>query len=92
MTYFVTGGTGFVGRNLVERLLAREGDIYMLIRKDSRRRLDALIERWGGAAPARIKPVLGDLLEPRSASAPGRSPSCGGRESSTSSTWRRSTT
>jgi NAD(P)-dependent dehydrogenase (short-subunit alcohol dehydrogenase family) len=65
MTYFVTGATGFIGRHLVERLLTRDGEIYALIRKDSRRRLDALIERWGGDAPARIKPVLGDLLQPR---------------------------
>src|SRR5438128_8901366 len=27
MSYFVTGATGFIGRNLVERLLEREGTI-----------------------------------------------------------------
>ena len=29
MGYFVTGATGFIGRNLVELLLAREGTIYV---------------------------------------------------------------
>ena len=32
MSYFVTGATGFIGRNLVERLLQREGTIYALVR------------------------------------------------------------
>jgi nucleoside-diphosphate-sugar epimerase len=63
MTYFVTGATGFIGRNLVEHLLqqldasraahsseagrraggAREGDIHVLVREESRDKLDALI-------------------------------------------------
>src|SRR3954452_16915754 len=61
LTYFVTGATGFIGRHLVERLLDREGDIHVLVRQDSREKLDALIERWGGAD--RVKPVVGDLTE-----------------------------
>ena len=60
-TYFVTGATGFIGRHLVERLLEREGDIYVLVREGSREKLDALIEGWG--QPDRIKPVVGDLGE-----------------------------
>jgi thioester reductase-like protein len=62
MVYFVTGATGFIGRFLVERLLEREGDIHVLVRKGSRRKLDALIERWGQAD--RIHPVEGDLSKP----------------------------
>jgi NAD(P)-dependent dehydrogenase (short-subunit alcohol dehydrogenase family) len=62
MSYFVTGATGFIGRNLVERLLAREGDIHVLVRPESIGRLDALIHRWGGAG--RIRPVPGDLSKP----------------------------
>ncbi|TMK41872.1 MAG: SDR family oxidoreductase [Actinobacteria bacterium] len=63
MTYFVTGATGFIGRHLVERLLARDGDIHVLVREESTDRLQRLIERWGQAQ--RIKPVVGDLSQPR---------------------------
>jgi short-subunit dehydrogenase len=65
MAYFVTGATGFIGHHLVERLLARDGQIFVLVRRDSQRRLDALIEGWGGDAAERIKPVRGDLSQPR---------------------------
>jgi NAD(P)-dependent dehydrogenase (short-subunit alcohol dehydrogenase family) len=63
MPYFVTGATGFIGRNLVERLLARDGDVYVLVREGSLERLERLIERWGSAD--RIHPVIGDLSAPR---------------------------
>jgi len=67
MAYFVTGATGFIGRHLVERLLERErtGDIHVLVRAGSQDRLNALVERWGEGAAARVKPVAGDLQEPR---------------------------
>jgi len=64
MAYFVTGATGFIGRHLVERLLARDGDIHVLVRAGSRDRLDALVARWGAGADERVKPVVGDLAEP----------------------------
>ena len=35
MDTFVTGGTGFIGRNLIERLLAREGTVNVLVRPGS---------------------------------------------------------
>jgi NAD(P)-dependent dehydrogenase (short-subunit alcohol dehydrogenase family) len=59
VAYFVTGGTGFIGRHLIERLLAREGDIYVLVRASS---LPKLEQRWGDEP--RIKPVIGDLTQP----------------------------
>ncbi len=62
MTYFVTGATGFIGRHLVAELLHnRQGDVHVLVRPESRSRLDTLIAgAWGGTD--RIKPVSGDLL------------------------------
>ncbi len=65
MAYFVTGATGFIGRRLIENLLRRDGEIYVLVRKESQPRLHTLIDRWGPDAGKRIKPVLGDLLMPR---------------------------
>jgi NAD(P)-dependent dehydrogenase (short-subunit alcohol dehydrogenase family) len=61
-TYFVTGATGFIGRHLVEQLLAnREGQIHVLVREGSTERLGELIEGWG--QPERIVTVVGDLAE-----------------------------
>jgi len=63
MSYFVTGATGFIGRNLVQKLLQREGTIYALVRAGSRGRLEEL--RTGlGADGARIVPITGDLSQP----------------------------
>jgi NAD(P)-dependent dehydrogenase (short-subunit alcohol dehydrogenase family) len=62
-SYFVTGATGFIGKYLVERLLAREGTIHVLVREGSRARLEELISRWG-AEEGRIVPVIGDLTAP----------------------------
>ena len=57
-TYFVTGATGFIGRHLVERLLARDGEIHVLVRPGS----EAKLARLGDSA--RIHAVTGDLAEP----------------------------
>lgn len=59
MTYFVTGATGFIGRHLVERLLERDGDVYVLVRAGS---VEALEARWGDEP--RVKPVVGDITQP----------------------------
>jgi len=63
MNYFVTGATGFIGRNLVERLLQREGTVYALVRAGSRGRLEELRTAWG-ADGARVVPISGDLSQP----------------------------
>ncbi len=63
MNYFVTGATGFIGRNLVARLLQREGTIYALVRAGSRGRLEELRTSWG-ADGARVVPIDGDLSQP----------------------------
>ena len=64
MSYFVTGATGFIGRNLVELLLKREGTIYVLVREGSRGRLEELRSRWGDTEE-RVVPIVGDLSQPR---------------------------
>ena len=63
MNYFVTGATGFIGRNLVSRLLQREGTVYALVRAGSRGRLEELRTGWG-ADGARVVPIAGDLAQP----------------------------
>jgi NAD(P)-dependent dehydrogenase (short-subunit alcohol dehydrogenase family) len=69
MTYFVTGGTGFIGRFLIDRLLEREGTIHVLVRKASVKKLEALRPRWGDGGK-RVVPVVGDLSKPRLGIAP----------------------
>jgi len=64
LSYFVTGATGFIGRHLVERLLEREGTIYVLVREGSRGRLEELRNRWG-AGEERVVGIVGDLSQPR---------------------------
>ena len=69
MQYFVTGATGFIGKRLVRKLLARKGaTVHFLIRKESAEKVSALHAYWGltGAkSQARAVPVFGDLTEKR---------------------------
>src|SRR5918999_2069856 len=61
MSYFVTGATGFIGRHLVQELVDhREGDIFVLVRSGSLRRIESLAKRWGSG---RVHPVVGDLSQ-----------------------------
>lgn len=62
MVRLVTGGTGFIGRQLLRRLVLREGVTYVLVRPASVERLEALIESLGGAGT--LKPVVGDVTTP----------------------------
>jgi NAD(P)-dependent dehydrogenase (short-subunit alcohol dehydrogenase family) len=63
LAYFVTGGTGFIGRHLIEELLRnREGEVFALVREGSRGRLEELRARWPQGQ--RVTPVVGDLSEP----------------------------
>jgi NAD(P)-dependent dehydrogenase (short-subunit alcohol dehydrogenase family) len=64
MNYFVTGGTGLIGRRLLERLLVREGvgDVYVLVRPASVEKLASQTERLPGAE--KIRPIAGDLAQP----------------------------
>ncbi|WP_297114112.1 SDR family oxidoreductase [Thermomonas sp.] len=47
MSYFVTGGTGFLGRFLIGNLLKRKGSIHVLVRKESMKKFDALAKKQG---------------------------------------------
>ena len=62
MAYFVTGATGFIGQFLVRKLLPRGKPIYVLVRKGSLAKLDALKEEWG-AGDKDVIPVIGDLAK-----------------------------
>ncbi len=63
MSYVVTGATGFIGRRLVQELLAtREGTIFVITRAGSMDRMERLIRQWGGVD--RVLPIVGDLSEP----------------------------
>ena len=75
MSYFVTGATGFIGRNLVEQLLEREGTIYVLVREGSHGRLEELRNRWG-VDDERVVGIVGDLSQPGSVSPTTTSSAC----------------
>ena len=62
ISYFVTGATGFIGRNLVEQLLEREGTVFVLVREGSKGRLEELRNRWG-VDEHRVVGISGDLSE-----------------------------
>jgi NAD(P)-dependent dehydrogenase (short-subunit alcohol dehydrogenase family) len=64
MTYFVTGATGFIGKRLVRKLLARRGSVvYFLVRPESRDKVPALLDDWG-VTDERAIAVVGDLAQP----------------------------
>jgi thioester reductase-like protein/NADP-dependent 3-hydroxy acid dehydrogenase YdfG len=62
MHYVVTGGTGFIGRRVVSRLLDSRPDaeVWVVVRRPSLGRFERLTGQWG----ERAKPLVGDLAEP----------------------------
>jgi NAD(P)-dependent dehydrogenase (short-subunit alcohol dehydrogenase family) len=68
MPRLVTGGTGFIGRHLLRELAKRDGTTYVLVREQSRGRLDQLLD--GVHATGAIKPMVGDITSARLGLAP----------------------
>jgi len=63
MNYFVTGATGFIGRRLVAKLLARpDATVFFLTRAAEQSHLQDLYEYWGCDA-SRAIPIVGDLTQ-----------------------------
>ena len=63
-TYLVTGGTGFLGRHLLARLVRRPGaTVHVLVRPGSVGRLQRLAARLEGGSA--VQPLLGDIRQER---------------------------
>ena len=62
MRYVVTGGTGFIGKRLVDRILALPDTtaVYVLVRRESLGRFERLALSWDD----RVQPLVGDLTTP----------------------------
>ena len=62
MNYFITGGTGFIGRFVVARLLRRDENarVFALVREGSEYKLEAIRKRLNVSAD-RLVPIYGDL-------------------------------
>jgi thioester reductase-like protein/NADP-dependent 3-hydroxy acid dehydrogenase YdfG len=63
MRYIVTGGTGFIGRRVVSRLLDTRprAQVWVLVRRESLGRFEHLAAQWG----ERAKPLVGTLPQLR---------------------------
>jgi NAD(P)-dependent dehydrogenase (short-subunit alcohol dehydrogenase family) len=62
MVRLVTGGTGFIGRHLLQELAKRDGTTYVLVRPASRERLERIIDSL--SAGDRMSPMVGDVTAP----------------------------
>jgi NAD(P)-dependent dehydrogenase (short-subunit alcohol dehydrogenase family) len=63
MNYLVTGATGFIGKFMLEKLLARGGTVYVLLREQSRHKLVELEQRYPHS-PGKLMAIGGDITQP----------------------------
>ena len=64
MSAFVTGGTGFIGKRLVRRLLERDREpVHILVYKPTPELVTSLKEFWGAGAE-RVTMIEGDISKP----------------------------
>ena len=64
MSTFVTGGTGFIGKRLVRRLLERDSErVYVLVYRPTEELVGALTEFWSAGAE-RVTLIEGDISSP----------------------------
>ena len=63
MRYVVTGGTGFIGRRVVSRILdhAADAEVWVLVRRESLARFERLATEGDQAWGERAKALVGDL-------------------------------
>lgn len=62
--YFVTGATGFLGRHLLERLLARSGHVHLLVRDPESATCQNMLQSFK-TQQDRIHLYQGDISQPR---------------------------
>ncbi|MGY3947872.1 short chain dehydrogenase [Aeromonas allosaccharophila] len=65
MNYFITGGSGFIGRRLIKKLLERapENRVYFLMRASHQDKLPELFAFWN-VNEQRAVPIIGDMTLP----------------------------
>ncbi len=65
MNYFITGGSGFIGRRLIKKLFQQHPDctVYFLMRASHQEKLSELFSFWN-VDESRAVPVYGDMTQP----------------------------
>lgn len=65
MDYFITGGSGFIGRRLIKKLLQRPNSrVHFLMRAAHLERVPELLAYWG-VDEQRAIPIVGDMAHPQ---------------------------